>query len=405
LTVLGDQHSLAGNLQGRRMGEILTPREMLEKLVAFPTVSSESNLPLIDFVEDYLNAHGVKSHRVYDETGAKANLYAQIGPDVAGGVVLSGHTDVVPVKGQAWDSDPFAVVERGGRLYGRGTCDMKGFDALMLAHVPDMLKAGLKKPIQIALSYDEEVGCLGAPGMIDQMRATLPPASAVIVGEPSMMKVVTSHKGSVGFSTIVRGFEVHSSLMHEGVSAVMTAARLIEWLRCRFEENRAATPNATDAAFTPPFTTLHVGVINGGTAGNITARDCEFTTDIRSPASQDPADWLACYEDFVAGVEAEIRAIQPEAGITIIPHMANPPLRPEENGAAEALVRSLTGDNGRHVVSYGTEAGQFQERDYSVVICGPGNIEQAHQPNEYISVAQLDAGGRFMERLIAHLSH
>ncbi|MGB0853330.1 MAG: M20/M25/M40 family metallo-hydrolase, partial [Pikeienuella sp.] len=200
-------------------------REMLEKLVAFPTVSRDSNLPLIDFVEDYLNGHGVTSRRVYDETGKKANLYALVGPEAPGGVILSGHTDVVPVDGQAWDTDPFVVTERDGKLFGRGTCDMKGFNAIGLAMVPDMLEAGLKRPVQIALSYDEEVGCLGAPSMIAEMGETLPPAAACIVGEPSMMKVVTQHKGSVGFSTSVHGFEIHSSLMHEGVSAVMTAAR------------------------------------------------------------------------------------------------------------------------------------------------------------------------------------
>ncbi len=382
----------------------LSPREMLEKLVSFPSVSDVSNLPIIDFIEEYLSSHGVQSHRVYDATGQKANLYASIGPEVAGGVILSGHTDVVPVVGQDWDTDPFTVVEKDGRLYGRGTCDMKGFDALALAHVPHMLKAGLKRPIQIAMSYDEEVGCLGAPFMIDEMRKHMPKAAAVIVGEPSMMKVVTGHKGSAGMTTDVHGFEIHSSLMHEGVSAVMTAARLIEWLRLRFEENQAATPNVTDAPFIPPFTTLHVGVVQGGTAGNITAKDCRFVTDIRCPPSQDPMDWLGRYMAFVAKVEAEIQAVRCEAKITVTPHMANPALRPETDGAAEALARALTGDNGTHVVSYGTEAGQFQARDYSTIVCGPGSIEQAHQPNEYISVEQYEAGAGFIKRLISHLA-
>ncbi|MEL6793439.1 MAG: M20/M25/M40 family metallo-hydrolase, partial [Pseudomonadota bacterium] len=230
---------------------------MLEKLVGFPTVSRDSNLPLIDFAEEYLESHGVKCRRVYDTTGQKANLYALVGPEVEGGVILSGHTDVVPVDGQEWDTDPFTVVEKDGKLFGRGTCDMKGFDALALALVPDMLAADLKKPIQIALSYDEEVGCIGAPFMIDEMAKTLPKAAACIVGEPSMMKVVTEHKGSVGIITKVHGFEVHSSLMHEGVSAVMTAARLITWLWERTQENIA---NADPASpFHPPFTTCHCG--------------------------------------------------------------------------------------------------------------------------------------------------
>ncbi len=382
------------------MPDFYTPRQMLEKLVSFPTVSDVSNLELINFVEEYLSGHGVKSQRVYDETGEKANLYAVIGPNVEGGVVLSGHTDVVPVKGQAWVTDPFKVTEKDGKLYGRGTCDMKGFDALALALVPEMLKANLKRPIQIALSYDEEVGCLGAPFMISDMVKKLPHAAAVIVGEPSMMQVVSGHKGAIGFMTHVKGFEIHSSLMHQGVSAVMTAARLVEWLRLRFEENLAATPNDIDAMFEPPFTTLHAGIIKGGSATNITALDCEFSCDIRCPASQDPLEWFARYKAFVDEVEAEIQAIRPEASITVIARDVNPALKPETEGAAETLARQLTGDNGSHVVSYGTEAGQFQREGYSVVVCGPGSIDQAHQPNEFITIEQFEAGEAFIRRLI-----
>ena len=387
------------------MPDHYSPREMLAKLVGFPTVSNVSNLDLIGFVKAYLAGHGVDSHLVYDSTGEKANLYAVVGPNVEGGVVLSGHTDVVPVIGQAWDSDPFAVVEKDGRLFGRGTCDMKGFVALALALVPDMLKADLKRPVHIALSYDEEVGCLGAPFMISEMVAKLPRAAAVIVGEPSMMQVVTGHKGSIGFKTHVHGFEIHSSLMHQGVSAVMTAARLIEWLRQAFEAQKATRPNTLDAVFDPPFTTFHVGKIQGGTASNITAKDCSFTCDIRCPASQDPMGWFEKYVDFVREVEAEIQAIRPAARIEVsMPEEPNPALRPEENGAAEALARRLTGDNGMHVVSYGTEAGQFQRENYSVVVCGPGSIDQAHQPNEYISIEQFEAGEAFLRRLIKTLT-
>ena len=385
------------------MADFYTPREMLEKLVSFPTVSNVSNLELIDFVEDYLAGHGVESHRVYDATGQKANLYAVVGPDREGGVVLSGHTDVVPVKGQAWETDPFQVVEKDGKLYGRGTCDMKGFDALALALVPDMLAAGLKRPVQIALSYDEEVGCLGAPFMIAEMVEKLPRAAAVIVGEPSMMQVVSGHKGAIGFMTRVKGFEVHSSLMHTGVSAVMTAARLVEWLRLRFEENRVAVPNDVDAMFEPPFTTLHVGLFKGGSASNITALNASFSCDIRCPASQDPMAWFNRYKAYVAEVEAEIQAIQPSASITVTARDVNPALKPETEGAAEALARRITGDNGTHVVSYGTEAGQFQREGYSVVVCGPGSIDQAHQPNEFITIDQLNAGEAFIRRLIETL--
>lgn len=384
------------------MPQTYSARQMLDILVGFPTVSRDSNLPLIDFAEDYLAGHGVTCRRVYDPTGQKANLYALIGPEVEGGVVLSGHTDVVPVDGQAWDTDPFTVVEKDGKLYGRGTCDMKGFDALALALVPDMLKAGLKRPIQIALSYDEEVGCIGAPLMIADMRKTLPAASAVIVGEPSLMKVVTQHKGSVGFITRVHGFEVHSSLMHEGVSAVMTAARLITWLHDRTQENMAKADPASP--FYPAFTTLHAGTVKGGTAGNITAKDCEFLTDIRVCPPEEPTDWADQYRAYAAQIEAEIQAIRPEAWIEVIDRMMNPPCRKEEAGEAEMLARALTGDNSENVVSYGTEAGQFQDGGYSTCICGPGSITQAHQPNEFITVEQFEAGETFMRRLIERLS-
>ncbi len=385
------------------MADTYSALEMMEKLISFPTVSSESNLELIDFVEEYLMGHGVKSYRVYDPTGLKANLYALIGPNVEGGVVLSGHTDVVPVVGQEWDSDPFVVTEKDGKYFGRGTCDMKGFDAICLSLVPEMLAANLKRPIQIALSYDEEVGCVGAPFMISEMVKNFPMASAVIVGEPSNMKVVTGHKGAAGFITKVHGFEIHSSLMHQGVSAVMVAARLIEWLRLRFEENKAATPNDIDALFEPPFTTLHVGVINGGSASNITAKDCSFSCDIRCPASQSPTDWYNRYVEFVREVEAEMQAIIPETYIEVIPRDENPALRPEKNSAAELLARQITGDNESHVVSYGTEAGQFQREGYSVVVCGPGSIEQAHQPNEFITIEQFNAGEEFIRNVIKKL--
>ena len=380
-----------------------TAKEMLEKLVAFPSVSSESNLPIIEFIEGYLAEHGVKSTRVYDETGLKSNLYAQIGPDVDGGVVLSGHTDVVPTVGQAWDTDPFVLTEIDGKLFGRGSCDMKGFIATGLALVPEMVAADLKYPIQFALSYDEEVGCIGAPFMISEMVDKLPKARAVIVGEPSMMQVVTGHKGAIGFITKVHGFEIHSSLMHNGVSAVMTAARLVEWLRVQFAEGMQATPNEIDAIFEPPFTTFHVGVMNGGTATNITAKYCEFSTDIRCPPSQSPQVWFDRYMDFVAKVEAEIQSVIPEASIEVIARDINPALKPETDGMAETLVRQVTGDNATHVVSYGTEAGQFQREGYSTVVCGPGSIEQAHQPNEFIAVSQLEAGVVFIRNIIEKL--
>ena len=385
------------------MGHRLSAREILHRLVSFPTVSRDSNLDLIDWVEDYLAGHGVAARRVYDETGTKAALYANVGPEVEGGVVLSGHTDVVPVDGQAWDTDPFTVVEKDGRLYGRGTCDMKGFDALALAAVPLALERGVTRPLQIALSYDEEVGCTGAPPMIDDMVAHLPRAAAAIIGEPSMMKTITGHKGSIGYGVHVRGFEVHSSLMHTGVSAIMWGAKLIDWANEMNEENRAKAVGPLGALFEPPWTTLHVGTISGGTAHNITAKDCDFVLTFRVVPGESMADWDRRLRDKVAEIEARMKAVRPEAAITLTERFDVPALEPEDAGEAERSVRAITGDNGRHVVSYGTEAGHFQARGYSAVVCGPGDIAQAHQPNEYITIDQFEAGERFMEQLVDRL--
>lgn len=377
-----------------------TAREILERLIAFPTVSASSNLALIDWVEDWLASHGVRAHRVYNDDGTKANLYAHVGPEVEGGVVLSGHTDVVPVEGQAWSTDPFELVEKNGRLHGRGTCDMKGFDALALAAVPLALARGVRRPLQIALSYDEEVGCLGAPRMIDEMARHLPRAAAAIIGEPSMMQVVTGHKGGIGIDTHLRGHEVHSSLVHKGVSAVMEGAKLVMWANEVNDEGARADADPIAAMFEPPWSTAHVGTIQGGTAHNITARDCRFVMSVRVVPSESPDTWRARYLARVAEVEAGMQAIHPEARIDTADRFFVPGLRPEEDGAAEALARALTGDNGMHVVSYGTEAGQFQERGYSAVVCGPGNIAQAHQPDEWLSLEQFERGWRFMERLV-----
>lgn len=382
----------------------LSPRQILDRLVSFPTVSRDTNLPLIDWVEDYLESHGVTAHRVWNEDRTKASLYAHIGPEVAGGVVLSGHTDVVPVDGQVWSSDPWTVTERDGRLYGRGTCDMKGFVALALAAVPLALAADLKRPLQLALSHDEELGCTGAPPMIAEMARSLPRAAAVIVGEPSRFSVVTGHKGGTGFKVHVKGYEVHSSLIHTGVSAIMAAAPLIDFANRVNAANAARPPAALAQMFDPPWTTLHVGMIRGGTAHNITAADCRFSCEIRVVPGEDIEDWVAAFEGQVAQAVAAMQSIRPETGITVARFFSVPPLRPETDGPAEALARRLTGDNGLHVVSYGTEAGQFQAEGYSAVVCGPGDIAQAHQPDEFLEISEFDAGWSFMQRLVAWLS-
>ena len=386
------------------MPACLSPRQILDRLVSFPTVSRDTNLPLIDWVEDYLESHGVTAHRVWNEDRTKASLYAHIGPKVEGGVVLSGHTDVVPVDGQVWSSDPWTVTERDGRLYGRGTCDMKGFVALALAAVPLALAADLKRPLQLALSYDEELGCTGAPPMIAEMARSLPRAAAVIVGEPSRFSVVTGHKGGTGFKVHVKGYEVHSSLIHTGVSAIMAAAPLIDFANRVNIANAAKPPAALAQMFDPPWTTLHVGMIQGGTAHNITAADCRFSCEIRVVPGEDIEDWVAAFEGQVAQAVAAMQTIRPETGITVARFFSVPPLRPETDGPAEALARRLTGDNGLHVVSYGTEAGQFQAEGYSAVVCGPGDIAQAHQPDEFLEISEFDAGWSFMQRLVASLS-
>lgn len=386
------------------MGRALSARDILEKLVSFPTVSRDSNLDLVDWVEAYLDDFGVKAHRVLNAEGTKASLYANVGPEVEGGVILSGHTDVVPVDGQAWSSDPWKVVERAGRLYGRGTCDMKGFDAIALAAVPLALERGIRRPLQIALSRDEEIGCVGAPPMIDAMLQVLPKAAATIIGEPSMMKTVSSHKGGTGFKTRLKGFEVHSSIMHTGVNAIMNAAKLIEWANEMNAANMAKTPGPLAAMFDPPFTTVHVGTISGGTAHNITAGDCEMGLDFRCVPEENLADWAAAYLAKVAEVEANMKAVHPNARITLEQYFSIPGLQPEQDGRAEAIARAITGDNDDHVVSYGTEAGQFQERGFSAVICGPGDIAQAHQPDEYITIEQFEAGEKFVHRLVDMLA-
>ncbi|MEL6701634.1 MAG: acetylornithine deacetylase, partial [Pseudomonadota bacterium] len=309
------------------MTQILTAREMLDRLIAFPTVSRDSNLPLIDWVEDYLNGHGITCHRDYDETGQKANLYAHIGPEIEGGVVLSGHTDVVPVDGQDWVTDPWTVVEKDGRLYGRGTTDMKGFVALALAAVPKM--TNLKRPIQLALSYDEEVGLLGARPLVDAMKRDLPRASAVVVGEPTGMRVVQGHKSCDACFVDVTGFEVHSSKPDDGVSAIMVAARLINWLTERNATNRTKPVRDEDAMFDPPYTTLHVGMINGGTAHNITAKDCSFSVDVRNvPSGMEGRDFTD-FQAFCAQIDTEIKAKRPEAGVNCRVLAPGPGIMPE----------------------------------------------------------------------------
>lgn len=385
--------------------EVLSDRavDILKTLVAFDTTSRRSNLALIQWVEQYLAHLDVPTRRVPNADGTKSNLLASIGPAVEGGVVLSGHTDVVPVDGQPWSSDPWVLTERDGRLYGRGTCDMKGFLALALAAAPDLARATLRKPVHLAFSYDEEVGCLGAPDMIEVIANDLPRPALVVVGEPTDMVAVRAHKGIASFIVTVTGREAHSSLTHLGVSANMAAIKLMGLLVELSERlEREADPASP---FTPKGATLTIGQVNGGTAVNILARECVFIFDLRTPAGLDPMAILTDVFAAAEAMDAKIKARAPEGGVKVERRSLTPAFAPEENGVAEAFARRLAGDNGpARVVPYAAEAGQFQNAGFSTVICGPGSIDQAHQPDEYVEISQMQRGAAFMRRLIEDLS-
>tara|TARA_B100000767_G_scaffold86512_1_gene83152 strand:- start:1088 stop:2251 length:1164 start_codon:yes stop_codon:yes gene_type:complete len=384
------------------MVDTLTARQLLDCLVAFPTVSSDTNLPLIYFVHDYFAQHGIESIIIPNEDGTKAGLVAQVGPNVAGGVALSGHSDVVPVEGQDWSTDPWSVVEKEGRLYGRGTCDMKGFVALAMAAMVKAKSMDLQRPLQFALSRDEEVGLLGAPDVAKGLLDNFAKVEALVVGEPTEMKVVTGHKSCDDLQFHVRGHEVHSSRLNEGVSAVMCAARFVEWVRQQNIESQAKTPSATAALYDPPFTTLHVGMIHGGTAHNITAKDCYFSIDLRCVGDESTEDWISKIQNQVDTIESEMQKVHSGAFFKM-DVMRGPAVVPERDGQAEALARRLTGDNGSHTVAYGTDGGHFQKYGFSVVICGPGNIGQAHQPDEFIELSEFNSGAQMLERLVESL--
>jgi len=374
-------------------------RAILEKLVGFASISSRSNRDLIDWVRDYLAGHGVEAAILPSPDGAKANLYATIGPDLAGGVVLSGHSDVVPVEGQAWSTDPFVLTERDGRLYGRGSCDMKGFLACALAAVPDMQAANLSRPLHIAISYDEEVGCLGAPGMIATLGTDRPKPAMVIVGEPTDMKIVSAHKGITVLKVTVTGYETHSSQTHRGVSAVMVAARLVAKLE-QMARARSVRPQP-GSLFDPPYTSIHVGLFRGGTAVNIIAGHAEFFCDIRNLPEESALDYITEFEEWYrADVLPGMRARHPACDIVTELVSQAPGLRLDVESQAEHFVRAITGDNAVRVVPFATEAGQFQQAEMAVVVIGPGSIDQAHQPDEFVEIAQLDACDAFLRQVI-----
>jgi acetylornithine deacetylase len=372
--------------------------DLLRRLVGFDTTSRKSNLELIDFVRDWLDRHRIESQLVFDDTGRKANLYATIGPPEVGGIMLSGHTDVVPIDGQDWHTDPFLLTAREGKLFGRGAADMKSFIAVALAHLPGSASRPLRTPIHIALSYDEEVGCRGVRRLI----AALPDRPArprmCIVGEPTSMQPVVGHKGKRSFHCTVHGFECHSSMTHFGVNAVEVAAEMVAELRAMGRRKREGGP--FDADYEPPYTTIHTGMIAGGTALNIVPKECSFDFEYRllpGDAADGPIAELRAFVEH--RLLPEMRAVRPEASIELAELSGFPGLAIAPDAEVSRLVLSLTGTNRTAKVAFGTEAGLFQQAGIPTVVCGPGSIEQAHKPDEFIEIDQIQRCEAFIARL------
>lgn len=374
--------------------------DMLQRLVAFDTTSRNSNLDLIKYIQGYLDEHGIRSTLVPNPEGTKANLFASVGPEAEGGIVLSGHTDVVPVDGQAWDTDPWTLTEKpDGNLYGRGTCDMKGFIAACLAHVPALKKAKLKVPMHFAFSYDEEIGCLGAHSLVENLVGNVPRPQAVIVGEPTMMGVVNAQNAGGGIIATFTGVEAHSSMTHLGVNAIHFAGDFIHWLNELQVE--LAGRKRTDIDTVPGHTTINVGIVTGGTAGNILARECTLNWGYRTLPGDDPWEVQRRAEAYVAELLLpKMKARHPDADIQMKRRSFVPGLLPQENEEAAKLALQWTGGNRTYAVPYGTEAGIFRSHGIPTVICGPGDISQAHQPNEFVARSQMDACDAFLGKMI-----
>ncbi len=381
-------------------GEPAAALDLLARLVAFDTESARSNLDLIDFVAGYLEGLGVPSIRIPNEAGDKAALFATIGRTMDGGILLSGHTDVVPVTDQAWTSDPFALRVEDGRAYGRGAVDMKGFCALALAAVPEMLAADLKRPLHILLSYDEETTCLGVADTLARFGRDLPRPGAVIVGEPTDLEVADAHKSIVTYHTTVHGHEAHSAKPGLGANAVMAAAELVSELN-RIADAMIARGDAS-GRFDPPSTTVHVGTIQGGTARNIVPKLCSLHWEFRGLPDLDGAEIPALFAAAVERVTRErLNRYGPFGRIETIEEVSVPGLAPEPGSEAERFALRVAGRNRTISVPYATEAGRFQAAGIPTVVCGPGSIDQAHQPDEFITLEALAAGEAFLRRLIA----
>jgi len=376
---------------------------ILERLIAFPTVSRDSNLALIDFVRDFLEARGVRSRLYSDATGRKANLYATIGPADRGGVLLSGHTDVVPVDGQQWSSDPFTLTERSGRYYARGAADMKGFLACALAAADRAVGRTLSMPLQLAFSYDEEVGCVGVRSLIQDMSTWTHRPRFCIVGEPTLLRIAVGHKGKTALRANCHGQAAHSANPARGVNAIYLAGEFIERVRARAGE--LAATGARDAAYEVPHTTLQVGVIHGGSALNIVPDRCEVEFEIRNLAADDPEHIVASLRADADRIGARHRATHAHCGIDVAVTNAYPGLDTPQDAEVVALVAGLTGHRDCIKVGFGSEGGLFsQTLGIPSVVCGPGSIEQAHKPDEYIAREELERCDAMLDALLARLA-
>lgn len=374
-------------------------REVLAELIGYPTISSEGNLELIAHLTQRLGAIGAACRMTTNEDGTKANLFATIGPEVDGGIVLSGHTDVVPVEGQDWSSDPFVARDEEGLIYGRGACDMKGFLACVLALAPRFAEVELARPLHLAFTYDEEVGCLGARVMLEALVESGPKPAACIIGEPTEMKVITAHKGKLSTRCRVRGLEAHSSLAPKGVNAIDAAARVIARLAEMAERKAAEGP--FDADYDVPHTTVHTGLIQGGTQLNIVPGGCSFEFEFRNLPEDDPEALLAEVKAYAhEEIEPAMKAIAPDAGFAWQEMSSFPGLETPPDAEVVALAKALSGGNTTAKVAFGTEAGLFHDSGIPAVVCGPGSIEQAHKPDEYVSLEQVALCEGFMARLI-----
>lgn len=379
------------------MTERLSSHDILATLVGFDTTSHLSNLALIEWVDSYLSRLGAETARFLDSTGTKANFIARLGPVVTGGIVLSGHSDVVPTEGQPWSGDPFTLRDMGDRLMGRGSADMKGFIACALAAAHDFATADLKRPVFIALTYDEEVGCLGIQSLVPHLKASIAPPRLMVIGEPTNMGVATAHKGQHVYRTKIIGKAAHSSRPMDGANAVMEAARLISAIEAWGEDAKTGPFND---AFDPPYTTVNVGPIKGGAAFNIVAGYAEFDWDQRPIPQEDGSKINTAFEALVAERDAALKEKDPGLGITHERWAHLLPLEARPGSDGEVLAKYLAESNDTTVAAFGTEAGFVQKGlDWPVVVCGPGDIAQAHQADEYITKAQMTAGDRFMVRV------